>query len=375
MKSKLVILSLLLAGAASTVSAQTKEKYYCESWKDNFFVSVGAGIQATANPDTKFGKSITPLVNVSLGKYVTPVWGIRGQVYGWNSKQKTAYPFPNTGERVKRDENYVGLNLDGVLNLTNLFCGYKPNRVFEGILFVGPSVNFTKNYGHFGYDNDVTTGEIVNVYPTSHKLRSLVGASVGLGAKFYVNNSLSIDLEARGQVTPSILGAYSSSHRGEGYVHLTAGLSYTFGGRKFVSTKCEQQAINDDVNKIREVVVEKPVEKIVEKEVEKEIAGPLAVFFKIGSAKIDDYGKVNIGLIAKAIKESDSTYKVSGYCDIATGSSNTNKVLSEKRAQAVYDALIAEGVSKDQLELEGFGGTENMFGKDRLNRVVIIEAK
>ena len=50
-----------------------------------------------------------------------------------------------------------------------------------------------------------------------------------------------------------------------------------------------------------------------------------------------------------------------------------NQKLSEKRAQVVYDALIAQGVDKDQLELVGFGGTENMFGKNFLNRVVILE--
>jgi OOP family OmpA-OmpF porin len=47
--------------------------------------------------------------------------------------------------------------------------------------------------------------------------------------------------------------------------------------------------------------------------------------------------------------------------------------LSEKRAQAVYDAFIKEGVDKKQLELIGNGGTPNMFDKDSLNRVVIME--
>ena len=104
------------------------------------------------------------------------------------------------------------------------------------------------------------------------------------------------------------------------------------------------------------------------------VAGPRAIFFKIGSAKIDDYGKVNIQLAAKVLKENpDKKYKVAGYADKATGSASWNQKLSEKRAQAVYDALIAEGVDKDQLELVGFGGTDNMFGKDYLNRVVILE--
>lgn len=94
MNSKLVILSLLLAGTATAVSAQTKDKYYSESWKDNIYISVGGGVQATTNPDTKFGKSITPLVNPgSIGKLINPIWGFRGQVYGWSSKMETNLPF------------------------------------------------------------------------------------------------------------------------------------------------------------------------------------------------------------------------------------------------------------------------------------------
>ena len=64
----------MLAGTATAVSAQTKDKYYSESWKDNIYISVGGGVQATTNPDTKFGKSITPLVNLSIGKLINPIW-------------------------------------------------------------------------------------------------------------------------------------------------------------------------------------------------------------------------------------------------------------------------------------------------------------
>ncbi len=69
MKNKLVLLSLLLAGTTTVVSAQTKEKSYSESWKDNIFISVGAGVQGTTNPDSKFGKNLTPLINVSVGSF------------------------------------------------------------------------------------------------------------------------------------------------------------------------------------------------------------------------------------------------------------------------------------------------------------------
>ena len=47
MKSKLMIASLLLAGAcAANLNAQEKTNYYTPKWSDNIFVSVGGGIHA-----------------------------------------------------------------------------------------------------------------------------------------------------------------------------------------------------------------------------------------------------------------------------------------------------------------------------------------
>lgn len=402
MKSKLVILSLLLVGTATSASAQNKEKFYSESWKDNIFVSVGGGIQGSTNPDSKFGNSLTPLINVSVGKFINPIWGFRGQVYGWDSKMDLSWPFEAyNGPKVERKERYVGINLDGMMNLTNLFCGYKPGRVFELNFFVGPSMNIVKNFGKWDYVMkqslvDKPTGETVRVEevdidkskPSDHEVRCLVGASLGLGAKFNINPEWAIDVEARGQVTPAILGAYSSA-KTDGYIHLTGGVTYTFGGKKFVScsSKVDQNAINDELNKYREELAQaqsdladtknamenaRPVTQEVVKEIQ--VAGPRAIFFKIGSAKVDDYGMVNLKLAAKILKANpEKKYKIAGYCDQATGSAKWNKELSEKRAQAVYDALVSEGVDRNQLQLIGNGGTPNMFDKDSLNRVVIME--
>ena len=115
-----------------------------------------------------------------------------------------------------------------------------------------------------------------------------------------------------------------------------------------------------------------PETKEVVKEIE--VAGPRAFFFRIGSAQLTDQDKVNIQMAAKVMKANpEKKYRIAGYADKATGSSATNQRLTEQRAQAVYDALVAEGVSKDQLEIVANGGTDNMFGKDSLNRVVVME--
>ena len=238
------------------------------------------------------------------------------------------------------------------------------------------------------YAGAANPNSLYSRYTTIAQGNAYVNGSVGLQGKFNVSDYVDIDIEARGEIAASYLGHLSTAHT-VGGIYVGAGVTYTFGGKKFVPyvSKVEMDAINDEINKYRNELAQaqadlanaknalanvKPEVREVVKEVE--VAGPRAIFFKIGSARLDDYGKVNIQLAAKILKANpDKKYRVAGYADKATGSASWNQKLSEKRAQVVYDALIAEGVDKDQLELVGFGGTENMFGKNLLNRVVILE--
>lgn len=380
MKSKLVILSLLLAGAAVSAEAQTKEKFTSEKFTDNIFISAGVGAQVCVNPDNSdygLGKAITPLINVSVGKWVNPVWGFRGQVAGlWstlNSKHLNGVETQIGSESVWykiKNKKYFTLRADALYNLSNAFCGYNPNRLFTLSVFAGPGLTFAKAYG----DQD--------------KLNALINGSVGLMGQFNVSKCIDINIEARGEVSPSIFGKYSNAYT-DGAVSLTAGVAYTFGGKKFISCggPVDNSAINEELNRYRGDLAKaksdldnaknalanvKPEVREVVKNVE--VAGPRAIFFKIGKAKIDDYGMVNIKLAAKILKANpEKKYKIAGYADKATGSASLNQKLADKRAQAVYDALVKEGVSKDQIEVVAYGGTANMFGKNFLNRVVILE--
>lgn len=394
MKNKSVILTAILAGALLQANAQEKEN-------KNVFVSVGAGIQSNFNPDSDFGKTITPLINVSVGKLFTPVWGIRGQVYGWSSRMKTSYPFPVTAEEVVRKENYFGLNVDGMLNLTNLFGGYKADRKWEVNFFAGPSMNLGKNYGGWnvvykpvttpveGGTSVTNTLDTENTVPVDRRMRCNIGASVGLGAKYNINKEWAVDLEVRGQVTPSILGAYSSANN-DGYMYLNLGATYTFGGKGFKTAKLTQQEmdeINARINEYKQKLDtaeqqisqlkanEQALKSEVKTEVkEVEVAGPRSIFFMIGSSKVDDYGNVNIKQAAEIIKKNpDKTYRVVGYADKATGSKRINAKLAKKRAEEVRDILVKEGVNADQLQIVSIPDGENMFGSNKLNRVVIIE--
>ena len=395
MKSKLVILSLLLAGAATAVNAQTKEKYVSEKATDNIFVSVTGGVSMVnaGKSEGKFG-SPAPHITVSVGKWFTPVWGVRGQGGLWranfdsnNSHGTLAADGTLIGTAESYHKNVGQLRLDAMFNISNAIWGYNPDRLFNLSVFAGPGLTFAKT-GNGGVLIDDVNRTWQRVPASEQKGHAYINGSIGLQGKFNVSEYIDIDVEARGELAPSYLG-YLSSANTVGGLYFGAGVTYTFGGKKFVPymSKVDVDALNDEINKYRSELEQaqtdlanaknaaataQPVAQEVVKEVK--VAGPRAIFFKIGSAKLDDYGKVNIQLAAKVLKENpDKKYKVAGYADKATGSAPFNQKLSEKRAQVVYDALIAEGVDKDQLELVGFGGTENMFGKDFLNRCVILE--
>ena len=264
------------------------------------------------------------------------------------------------------------------------FGGYNPNRVVDFYLFAGPTMNLSSKGTEF------TGGMVGDAYQlaANDDVKARFGATAGLGLGFNLNQKLALNVEGRFGVTPSIFGDASDCRKAEATARVNVGLTYTFGGKKFAKVSdIDEDAINAEINRYRSELAQAQADlancknslanmKPEVKEVIKEIqtAGPRAIFFKIGSARLDDYGKVNIQLAAKILKANpDKKYKVAGYCDKATGSAAYNQKLSEKRAQVVYDALIAEGVDKDQLEFVGFGGTENMFSKNYLNRVVILE--
>ena len=395
MKSKLVILSLLLAGAATAVNAQTKEKYVSEKATDNIFVSVTGGVSMVnaGKSEGKFG-SPAPHITVSVGKWFTPVWGVRGQGGLWranfdsnNSHGTLAADGTLIGTAESYHKNVGQLRLDAMFNISNAIWGYNPDRLFNLSVFAGPGLTFAKT-GNGGVLIDDVNRTWQRVPASEQKGHAYINGSIGLQGKFNVSEYIDIDVEARGELAPSYLG-YLSTANTVGGLYFGAGITYTFGGKNFVPymSKVDVDALNDEINKYRSELEQaqtdlanaknaaataQPVTQEVVKEVQ--VAGPRAVFFKIGSAKLDDYGKVNIQMAAKVLKANpDKKYKVAGYADKATGSAPFNQKLSEKRAQVVYDALIAEGVDKDQLELVGFGGTENMFGKDYLNRCVILE--
>ncbi len=78
--------------------------------------------------------------------------------------------------------------------------------------------------------------------------------------------------------------------------------------------------------------------------------------FALGSAELTPQSRSNLKQIAVALKSKlePLSFEVAGYTDV-TGTAEVNLPLSEKRAKAVKDFLVAQGVAEARLQTRGFG--------------------
>jgi outer membrane protein OmpA-like peptidoglycan-associated protein len=79
------------------------------------------------------------------------------------------------------------------------------------------------------------------------------------------------------------------------------------------------------------------------------------ILFDTGRASIKGDSEQVVDNIVAILKEyPNSRFSIDGHTD-STGSARTNQLLSERRANAVRDYLIANGIAADRLEAKGYG--------------------
>ncbi len=90
---------------------------------------------------------------------------------------------------------------------------------------------------------------------------------------------------------------------------------------------------------------------------ERSLAGLLAgeqIEFATGSAAIDSRSGPLLDRLASELGSCPGTIRVEGHTD-TIGRGSFNRALSEARAAAVRDALIARGIAAERLKAQGFG--------------------
>ena len=366
----------LLAFASLSLSsfaqdANTTEKYSVatNSFWSNWFFQVGADWNAWYSAEEKgagYSKSpfkkfrSNPGASIAIGKWFTPGIGLRTKVQGIWGKYVDADDNENTNEG--NGNKYWVVNEQVMFNLSNLFCGYNENRVWNVIPFAGAGVGRSMTYNRYALDY---SAGIQSSWKVAKKVN--VYAEVGV-------NSFDSDIDGCAGNARNTFNRRCNNFYGE------VGLTVNLGKGTWSKTpdvdainalhQSELDALNAKLNdanaendRLQNLLNnQKQVQTNAAADAAKEyVTTPVSVFFNIGKSNVaSKKDLVNVQALAKYAKDNNSKLVVNGYADSATGSAAVNQKISKARAERVANELVKMGVDKSNIEVKANGGVKDL---------------
>ncbi len=369
----------------TTENIDCRDHYYV-SPTDNWFLQLGAGVDVPLVendlPGGGANHHFTAAYNLGFGRWFSPYLGWRlGFTYSrlhWDNQ-------------VYSKAHSINANFDMMWDMFNSLGNVNPNRVFSIVPFVG--IGGTYNW-------DFTSD--VNIMRNNGETRSnswTLPVSAGLQLRFRLCRYADFFIEGRASFHGDNFNNYSGGKPIDINIQGIGGFSFNFGGRDFSTyNPCNDIAylsgLNNQVNSLRSELAaceaanmacqaalddcrKKPAQ--VTEVIENIEFAPLmsTVRFTINSDVISNEEMVNVYNVAQWMKANpDANVTITGYADRDTGSSDYNLELSQRRAQAVYDALTGEyGIKGDRLTLDAKGSDSQPYNTNNWNRIVIFSNK
>ena len=376
MKKIISILALALVFSAAASAQEQKEQFF-----PGWVYGAQVGFDYTAS-QTSFGDLVSvPSIALSAGYEFLPWLGVRAVASGFQAKgfNENLYKF-----------NYAQLSVDAVFDICNIFK-YRSDRSFSPYVYLGPGMNYRFNNGasQYGYG---WTGTVASI-----------AGRAGLGANFRVNDAIRISLEAGDNILSDMFNSVDDSYlfNRDHNISVLVGVKLSLGqakkkaaalaaseaaalaaaneaarakaeadrlaAEKAAREKAEaerlaaEQAAREKAEAERLAAEQAAKERLaaLQADIENTDAFPR---FVIGQSKLTAQGKQAVANIAEVLKANpDIALTLTGYADKETGTPSLNLKLSEKRAQAIADALLAEGVNENQVSIDFKGDTEVPF--------------
>ena len=386
-------LMTILAFAGLTITALAQEtvstkKYSVatNSFWSNWFVQVGGDYNAWfSNQEHGLGldngdhyglftkQRRTFGASVAVGKWFSPGFGLRTKLQLGKAKK--------VGMVGVSKLDYWTLNEHLLFNMSNLLCGYNPDRVWNVTPFIG---------------GGVTRNESISLYAMQ--------LSVGINSSWKLSRLLDLYAEVGWNRMEEDFDGYEgynqrAKHHGYGWedkdnnLYAEIGLTFKLGKSGWNKTpdvdalKSMSQSQIDDLNnkiknakaegdRLRNELAQAPKDDVQTKSIKEFIAMPISVFFNINRtelARLKDL--VNVRALAKYAVENNSRMLVTGYADSATGTPAINQRLSEARAKRLVDELVKMGVNRSNISVAAGGGVKILEypSYDRRATVQIVE--
>lgn len=372
---------VLTSESISVTEVPDCKVHYYNSWRDGWFIQAGAGVNIAAMEGFRYGPAkVGANYNLGFGRWFSPYMAFR-----------ISGNYGNYVEGIKDGNLHfrsASVNADFMWDMLNSTSGVNPNRVFSIVPFVG--IGATYNY-HFGNATDD-----INVYNDGYKRTTSWAIPVSAGIQLRLRLSRHVDFFVEGR---AIFAGDNFNNIAEDLpIDLAfqgvGGFNINIGGKDFKTyDPCANAAyvasLNNQVNNLRdELAVTAAALSAAESQLPcpevqpapapapAPAAAPMltTVRFTLNSAKITPMEMVNVYNVADYLKQNpDTKITITGFADKDTGSAAYNQKLSERRAQAVYDALVNNyGISADRLSKSAEGSSVQPYETNNWNRIVIF---
>ena len=387
----------MFAGAQSIVAQEPAENVQYVSdpsqgvllnrMQDNWFITAEGGANIYFSHKSihrDLSDRFSPAASIYAGKWFTPVFGARAGVTWMQLKGLADGPdFMGTLKYDYRPDGFykqrtqeIGPVFDLMVNLTNWWCGYKPNRVYNASVYVGAGALWTISHQDGSWKN-------------AHNI--LLNLRAGLINTFNVSKQVALSLDIRWTGIDGLQNVPRKNWN-EKYSDLSAfiGVTYKVNNREWTAPvvpvypepeNCEPirarlAAANERIDELERALrdcLNRPVETTVVNE------GPLAtVYYTIGVSRLSRENQRVVKAVAAQMnsdKYANTNFVLTGWADNYTGTEAINARLRAKRAEGVKDLLVRSGVDASRLSVAENSGNRMGEGDQfvALDRAVTIE--
>ena len=380
--------------------------YLFNRMRDNWFIDAEGGVglfMSSYDAHAPFGKRIGAKANIHIGKWFSPLLGLRfggdfeqlkGATWVGNYAALGYRNYPklyDNGKYAPTHFNDIGVTGDVLFNVSNWLCGYKPYRFYNAIFFVGVDANWV--YARSGA-RPVSDGPWkygANDDPDHCRNYSV---HAGLLNSFALSKKFDLLLDMRFDFLQEHADGAGMGYRTwNEYPSIMIGIAYKLGKSEWnapVTAVCPEWKytdaegdalvanLNDANRKIADL--ENQLRKCLEKKPEalKEtpaVEPPLAtVYFPINRTEVLGVQRNVVEAIAEVMKNEDRNYMLTGWADNYTGNDNINTRLRKGRVASVKQELVKKGVAERRLDTEINNGELTNYGPKcaSLDRAVTI---
>ncbi len=435
---KILLLATLAIFVLGNVNAQrtaddSNPELIFGKFKENWFIDLGFGgeMYVTGSAPriptiTEFNLNAAPMIRLSAGKYFNHYLALRMKfdqafVKGESDFGRNAFVALGSNDFSMSTTSVHG---DLMLNLSSILGGYKGDRFYEIIPFIGAGVIMAynseksvifENYTGLGLYNDFRINNSLSAFLEIQAVATrgnAHGEAKGTGPNIYpfsatvgVRYNISPKEANKGQselVTEDYrVNYFRSVEQSDAYNNCIAesapikkqliecetqkGVSeeeMTTLETELETLKAREEAHEKEIERIKRNIEQIEVQRVEERKLlivrlDSVNVGDNKIFFNINSSKLKPIDILKLENIAKVINDNTHLqFVIEGYADSQTGKIAHNRRLTLRRAEAVRKILVdTYGVNSDQIEIAGKGGVSYLSDKPEGNRTIQILVK